>query len=158
MFPNLKHSLDSHSPPTTTSLLSPFTAEVERQDEGCSHLMCFPQTTPVGLLSPLFHQDCICQGHQGPPRCQTQWSSLNSYLTSQQGSTQLTILSLKCLVSPGSLRHQSFLDFFSNLRGCTFSVSFAGFYFSVLLLNTGVYQSLLCFFIHTFSSGMASSS
>lgn len=44
-------------------------------------------------------------------------------------------------------------------RGCTFSVSFAGFNFSILLLDTGIYQSLLSFFIHnTFSLGVASAS
>lgn len=70
-------------------------------------IMCFPPDTPVGVLSPAFHYNRICQSHQGTPLtkptdhfCYFTWPQFLSYVT------QLTILSLKCVTFLSSLWHQ----------------------------------------------------
>lgn len=127
-------------------------------------LMCWPQTAPGAFLS-----------HQA-----TKISCVKITKNSLVARTRdhfPVLVSLPCCPNSVNTADHSLLEmlrfcwfsvtpkspwFFSNLRGWTFSVSFADLCFPPLLLNTGVHQhstlGLFCFFIYESSSEAASSS
>lgn len=161
-FLNINHSLDPHSPPTIRSLVSPFTAEVlERWNQGCClYFSSCAFLCPLQLEYYLHHSTKTAFVKVTKDHLVAKSSGHFSVLIlldlpvvfNTADHSLLAMLSFSWFpVTP------TFPGFFSDLRTWIVLVFFAGFYFSALLLQTGVHpgsiQGLLCFFIYTFFSG-----